>query len=170
MGYLAGSDPYLQILFPANGLNVALRRIPLPRVFHKSMYIWCLLCWHVRRSAPAGSSRTRESHALCVSFEQMLGAPPAGHVLAVAGSRTFFVGEDHIRADGRTRSNSCMSESRSNTDKTKRKPWLTPAQQVEHLKSKGVRFEKISGGEACAFLERNITSFVFARMGRVLRK
>lgn len=48
-----------------------------------------------------------------------------------------------------------MSESRSSADKAKRKPWLTPAQQVEHLKSKGVKFERISEGEACTYLERN---------------
>lgn len=40
-----------------------------------------------------------------------------------------------------------------------RKPWLTAAEQVEHLKSKGVRFELISEGDAVAYLTKNNNYF-----------
>lgn len=103
-------------------------------------------------STPTELSRIHNGHAFCVSFEQMLGALSEGRVLAVAGGRMFSAREKHIRANGKTRSSSHMNESRSNTDKTKRKPWLTPVQQVEHLKRKGVRFEKISEENARTYL------------------
>ena len=40
-----------------------------------------------------------------------------------------------------------------------RKPWLTPSQQVEHLKAKGVRFELMSEGDAVAYLKKNSNYF-----------
>jgi abortive infection bacteriophage resistance protein len=42
---------------------------------------------------------------------------------------------------------------------TKKKPWLTPSQQVEHLKSKGVKFELYSEEEAEDYLRENNNYF-----------
>ncbi|MGN0262608.1 MAG: Abi family protein [Eggerthellaceae bacterium] len=39
------------------------------------------------------------------------------------------------------------------------KPWLCPYEQVEHLKSKGVRFELMSESEACEYLTENNNYF-----------
>lgn len=39
------------------------------------------------------------------------------------------------------------------------RPWLTPRQQVEHLKSKGVKFELMSEGEAESYLAMNNNYF-----------
>ena len=41
----------------------------------------------------------------------------------------------------------------------KEKPWLTPAEQVEHLKSKGVRFSLVSETDASEYLSRNNNYF-----------
>lgn len=54
---------------------------------------------------------------------------------------------------------SFMVESQLDAAARNRKPWLTPVQQVEHLKQKGVRFEKISEEDACTYLERNNNFF-----------
>lgn len=40
-----------------------------------------------------------------------------------------------------------------------RKKWLSPVQQVEHLKSKGVKFDLMSEPDAVAYLERNNNYF-----------
>lgn len=40
-----------------------------------------------------------------------------------------------------------------------RKPWLTPHEQVEHLQSKGVRFDFISKGDAEKYLAKNNNYF-----------
>ncbi len=40
-----------------------------------------------------------------------------------------------------------------------RKPWLTPAEQVAHLKSKGVRFDLISESDAVRYLTDNSNYF-----------
>lgn len=40
----------------------------------------------------------------------------------------------------------------SNLGQAVRKPWLSPLQLVECLKSKGVKFELMSEGEACNYL------------------
>lgn len=42
---------------------------------------------------------------------------------------------------------------------THTKPWLTPGEQVEHLRSKGVKFELISSSEAEAYLTKNSNYF-----------
>ncbi|MEY8460677.1 Abi family protein [Eggerthellaceae bacterium 24-137] len=52
-----------------------------------------------------------------------------------------------------------MIENQLDVAARNRKPWLTPAQQVEHLKQKGVRFEKISEEDARTYLERNNNFF-----------
>ena len=36
-----------------------------------------------------------------------------------------------------------------------KKPWLTPLEQIAHLRSKGVRFDLISETEACSYLAEN---------------
>lgn len=41
----------------------------------------------------------------------------------------------------------------------RQKPWLTPAGQVEHLKSKGVKFRLMSETEAVSYLARNSNYF-----------
>lgn len=42
---------------------------------------------------------------------------------------------------------------------TRRKKWLTPLEQVDHLKSKGVKFELISEVDAISYLEKNSNYF-----------
>lgn len=39
------------------------------------------------------------------------------------------------------------------------KPWLTPAQQVEHLESEGISFELTSKGDAEQYLKANNNFF-----------
>lgn len=40
-----------------------------------------------------------------------------------------------------------------------KKPWLTPLEQIAHLRSKGVRFDLISETEACSYLAENNNYF-----------
>lgn len=40
-------------------------------------------------------------------------------------------------------------------DMCDQKPWLTPREQVSHLKSKGVRFRYMSEAEAVEYLTKN---------------
>ena len=40
-----------------------------------------------------------------------------------------------------------------------KKPWLTPLEQIAHLKSKGVRFDLISETDACSYLAENNNYF-----------
>lgn len=43
--------------------------------------------------------------------------------------------------------------------KTNKKPWLTPHEQVEHLKKQGVRFDLMSASDAEAYLAKNNNFF-----------
>ena len=44
-------------------------------------------------------------------------------------------------------------------DSTIPKPWLTPEQQVEHLKGEGVKFEIVQGSDAVTYLRNNNNFF-----------
>lgn len=44
-------------------------------------------------------------------------------------------------------------------DSTIPKPWLTPEQQVEHLKGEGVKFEIVQGSDAMTYLRNNNNFF-----------
>lgn len=52
-----------------------------------------------------------------------------------------------------------MGDFRDMREAKKRKPWLTPEQQVAHLKSKGVKFQLLSEDEAVEYLSKNNNYF-----------
>ena len=52
-----------------------------------------------------------------------------------------------------------MEEEQTDNHSRGIKPWLTPMQQVEHLKKQGVRFEMISEEDARAYLSKNNNFF-----------
>lgn len=54
-------------------------------------------------------------------------------------------------------------------DSTIPKPWLTPEQQVEHLKGEGVKFEIVQGSDAITYLRNNNNFFRINQFKKAFR-